>query len=275
MVLRETHIIGEHTREWLVHSGLCHPLRPLSIPHAGLSSALPPYCMVRHKPPHLHVLVCIGGKGEVWMDDDWKECCAGQAYVSPPGVFTAFRAIPETQWDFIWIYYAPLSPVRMGSTTQCTLQKTDTLPFECSMRGLLHEAQTYADEPTSAMWAGLLHSASLRLLEPSRRRYRLHTLWQEVEGHPALHWTMKMLAERAGFSEEHLRRLSLGETGRSPMHQVAHIRMQKAAMLLQTTQLTVAAISEVVGYDNPYAFSTAFKRHMGVPPSQYIKAAVS
>jgi AraC-like DNA-binding protein len=53
------------------------------------------------------------------------------------------------------------------------------------------------------------------------------------------------------------------------MKQVAMLRMRHAAVLLAHDAYSVEAVAGRVGYDNPYAFSTAFKRYMGVPPSRY------
>ena len=44
---------------------------------------------------------------------------------------------------------------------------------------------------------------------------------------------------------------------------------RRAAALLASESYTVDAVSRLVGYDSPYAFSAAFKRHMGISPSEY------
>ena len=80
---------------------------------------------------------------------------------------------------------------------------------------------------------------------------------------------MARLAQRAGLSAEQLRRIAWEETGRSPMKHVAFLRLQKAILLLRTSQLKVASIAEAVGYKDPFAFSTAFKRHLGCCPTAY------
>ena len=54
----------------------------------------------------------------------------------------------------------------------------------------------------------------------------------------------------------------------------AHIRehrMEYAARLLQSSCLSVADIARRVGYDSQSRFSTAFKRHFGLLPTEYRK----
>ena len=82
-------------------------------------------------------------------------------------------------------------------------------------------------------------------------------------------WTLAQLADSAAMSAEHLRRLCRRQTGRGPMHQVTFLRMRRAATLLESTRHKVRAIARTVGYDNPFAFSTAFKRHLGASPAAY------
>jgi transcriptional regulator GlxA family with amidase domain len=51
------------------------------------------------------------------------------------------------------------------------------------------------------------------------------------------------------------------------MEHVTHVRMRRADTLLQSTSVKIAAIARMAGYENEFAFSTAFRRAHGVPPS--------
>jgi AraC-like DNA-binding protein len=53
------------------------------------------------------------------------------------------------------------------------------------------------------------------------------------------------------------------------MRQLAILRMRRAGMLLESTDQKIGAIARAVGYDNAFAFSTAFKRYAGASPAQY------
>jgi transcriptional regulator GlxA family with amidase domain len=123
-------------------------------------------------------------------------------------------------------------------------------------------------------WVELVHAYAARLGRASRRRgagRSLLSLWERVDMNLAHRWTLGELAALAAMSPEHLRRLSRQQTGRGPMHQVAFLRMRRAATLLESTRHKVHAIAAAVGYDNPFAFSTAFKRHIGLSPDAYRK----
>lgn len=51
-------------------------------------------------------------------------------------------------------------------------------------------------------------------------------------------------------------------------------RMTLGADLLRDSSATVAAVGRAVGYDDPFAFSVAFKRHRGVAPSDWRRSPV-
>jgi len=46
------------------------------------------------------------------------------------------------------------------------------------------------------------------------------------------------------------------------------LKMQESKNLLLEHKLTVAEVSEKIGYKNPQHFSTAFKQYFGISPSR-------
>lgn len=60
-------------------------------------------------------------------------------------------------------------------------------------------------------------------------------------------------------------------TGMTPVQYLMHYRVSRAKELLAVTDLTVAQISEAVGYQDNFYFSRVFKKVMHISPSQYRK----
>ncbi len=58
-------------------------------------------------------------------------------------------------------------------------------------------------------------------------------------------------------------------TGKSATHLIRSVRLEKAKILLQTTDLSVSEVCYEVGFNNPNYFSTVFKEEFGVPPSEF------
>ena len=67
--------------------------------------------------------------------------------------------------------------------------------------------------------------------------------------------------------------LSRVTTGMTPNDYIRKIRLEKAAELLLTTNMTAAEVAYKVGFDDQYYFSKSFKRYFGQPPSQYRKGS--
>jgi AraC-like DNA-binding protein len=86
---------------------------------------------------------------------------------------------------------------------------------------------------------------------------------------PAHRWTVAELASRAGLSRAAFAARFTRLVGEPPLTYLTGWRMTLAADLLRDTEDTVAAVARAVGYDDPFAFSVAFKRVRGANPSHW------
>jgi AraC-like DNA-binding protein len=81
--------------------------------------------------------------------------------------------------------------------------------------------------------------------------------------------TISTLATMTNFSPSYYRNLFKSVTGRSPMAYLIQLRMQQAAILLNTTDLSIKAICAEVGYSDQLYFSRAFRCVHGICPLAY------
>lgn len=93
----------------------------------------------------------------------------------------------------------------------------------------------------------------------------------EIHRNPAADWSLESLARRVAMSRsafaEHFTRF----VGTPPMQYLTNWRMQVAAGQLLSTTDSVTAVANSVGYDSEAAFSRAFKKVVGAPPSEWRK----
>ncbi len=94
-------------------------------------------------------------------------------------------------------------------------------------------------------------------------------LWEKVAARLQDPWSLERLAEDMHCSGELLRRRCHALLGRSPGQHVIYLRMRRAAELLVTTPEKIESIALAVGYQNPFVFSTMFRRWLGSSPSDY------
>jgi AraC family transcriptional regulator len=77
------------------------------------------------------------------------------------------------------------------------------------------------------------------------------------------------LAARVHFSRDHLDRLLAAATGESPVALRRRLLLERAAWQLRTGAATASEAAAAAGYGSPAAFSRAFARAYGAPPSAY------
>ena len=262
--LREIHQIGKCTREFLIHPNDCPALQRHHIRLAGISIATTGFHFARRAPDMGQLLVCFEGEGFVWVDGKWKKCRSGMAYATPPRTPHAYRA--GKRWHVSWVMY-PATGTALFRMKAPVLLEADPRPLEYSLKGLHQEILAQRDPAVLEHWAELLNHHVCRILEPPQPA-RLWQTWERVQADLAFPWNLPRLAKLACLGPEHLRRVCLRETGQSPMQHVAHLRMRHAVSLLSMGH-KVETAARSVGYENPFAFATAFKRIMHHRPSEF------
>ncbi len=92
---------------------------------------------------------------------------------------------------------------------------------------------------------------------------------------PERPWTVAALAEEAHMSRTSFAVKFTETTGISPFAYLTYVRMLNSIELLSATTYTLEEIAERVGYGSEAAFSTAFKREIGVAPGAYRRSHLS
>ena len=110
-------------------------------------------------------------------------------------------------------------------------------------------------------------SAPLRVAPPSRPALRDLLAWM-VE-HPEQDCSVSALAERAGMSERTLARAFRTECGTTPADHTERVRVEAARRLLETSDLTVAAVAAHCGFGTVETMHRTFQRRLHVTPNDY------
>ena len=110
---------------------------------------------------------------------------------------------------------------------------------------------------------------SAQLTARPARREELRQLQRWIPAHLVEDLTVAALAARAGMSERTLVRAWRAETGTTPAAYVESVRLEAARHLLETTDMTVAAVSAAVGLRGPERLHRAVRRRLGTTPDRY------
>ncbi|GAA2119552.1 AraC family transcriptional regulator [Actinomadura napierensis] len=118
--------------------------------------------------------------------------------------------------------------------------------------------------------AGMRHGAAvppgwLRLLMDSRLRPAVRLMHAD----PSRGWRLPELAAAASMSRSHFARQFQQVSGQPPLTYLAHWRIRLAQRALRTSDTTIAALAERLGYASESTFSHAFTRIACIPPARY------
>jgi AraC-like DNA-binding protein len=151
------------------------------------------------------------------------------------------------------------------------LRKDSAQGLRNAIMGLYEEVHGLNEAAAVHYWAELVDLSARRLIHERQIDERLLALWRTVDSELGKPWTLGSLAKRVHLSPEQLRHLCQRHFGRSPMKHLACLRMNRAAVFLLRTNQKIAAIADAVGYQDAFAFSTAFKRVIGTSPTEFLR----
>lgn len=270
--LRKKTLIGLNTREELVSSQQCSSLDHYGMRVVGKLEADETYEIVREDADRSRVLVCWAGEGEVLIDNEWQSCGPGWAYLTPHRTVQAYHSSSKDPWEFCWVYYGgeeENNPLKSMERPQLT--RVDPQAIKQAVEGLLHEAYHLSDDGIQKQWVDLIHTQVIRIVTGHAQDNRLVETWGLVQKDLTQNWTLETLSAHANLGKKQFYRLCVQTYGMTPTKRLAALRMRRAEALLGYTQDTIKSICYRVGYEDPFAFSTAFKRVIGVSPSEYRK----
>ena len=114
----------------------------------------------------------------------------------------------------------------------------------------------------------LFQSRSSRQEDQQEER-TIHGITRYMQEHLAEEISLSVLAEVFHLNPQYISQLFKSEIGVNFLAYLTNIRMEKAKMLLLTSSLSIAEVSERSGYGDYRVFTKVFKKSEGVTPSQY------
>jgi len=117
--------------------------------------------------------------------------------------------------------------------------------------------ESAAADPSRMQWLTAAHNEQL---------WRAATA---IFDHPEAPHTLESLAEIAQMSRSSFAEHFKQAFGRGPIDLLKQARLQRAAGLLISSELSIKSITRDVGYGSRSYFSRAFHEHFGLSPADY------
>ena len=83
--------------------------------------------------------------------------------------------------------------------------------------------------------------------------------------------SLKRVSEELHLNASYISQLIKNETGLNYTQYITELRIEKAKELLTNTKLSLAEISEAVGFNDYFYFIKKFKREVGVTPGKFLQ----
>jgi AraC-like DNA-binding protein len=199
-------------------------------------------------------------------------------WIGPAGIEHDYH-IAQDPWKIAWACFKPENKLRFSPTQAKVLHAHSPCEIDHLFRQIIEECDTQRAHYSSilesyARLVSLIFKRDLTSIPHTpvdSRQILFEQLVREVRNNPGKDWTSEALIKtlKLSVSSDRFRQLCLNYLDKAPRDLVASIRMEISCELLTETDYCIYTIASMVGYENEYAFSTAFHRIMGVPPREY------
>ena len=247
------------------------------------------YTASRHCNVEYELFVILEGRCVIDVEEESHVLTAGDALLIAPNKFHCPLSTSPDQITFILPFVLQNAPSQKALHRR--LSPCVPLRLPASAIELCHsiakeqtEKPLFWQEAVNAKYALLLTELfrSLPVRSSKKERSTKETADERFsviddffEVYSNRYGSEELLAKRLHVSKRQLGRILKEHYGMSFRQKLMHARMDRAALLLRTTDLSVCEIGEAVGYLSTPSFFKAFKSHHKITPEAYRKELIS
>lgn len=211
----------------------------------------------------------------------------GDVVLFSPGSRHDYRTAPDAAgWDLLWAHFHPRDhwldlldwpslapgPVRLHLDDDALIARVVAGLDEANdlAAGPLRRRQELAMNALERvlLWLDTVNPSQSEGRLDARVRAAMDALCRDLDAHMPL----ARLARDAGLSASRFAHLFRDQVGLSVLRYREQQRLQRACQLLSVTRQPVQEVAAAVGFDNPFHFSTRFRRFTGKSPRAWRKA---
>jgi len=221
--------------------------------------------------------LCISGQG--WFQAGNKNYTIGAGDMIVCREYTAhgYGADSDNPWELYWVYFQceyleELFPELQNK--ECLILKIDKRQEQVKgfERIIAYMEMGYAKPYLyhAAQYLGLLLAS---LYQMNRRPFGGDNPIDQAVSYMKTRLdqtlTLEEIAKNSKMSKDHFIRIFYRRTQYTPMDYFIRLKMQKACEKLVTTEDSIKAIADSLGYEDYYYFSRLFKKKIGLSPKAY------
>ena len=204
---------------------------------------------------------CLSGRGVLFNKDGEHKVSKGQLFVIRPGEITTYTADRQEPWEYAWIGFNCV-----GESLFLSEKSVFDTPSELEER-LMECIGT--EQFCRELCLSLLYELTYRLFSPresSDTEDRIRRVKEYIKYNYMLPISVDGLAREFGFDRSYLFRSFKRRYGRGVKEYLTYVRMRTGEKFLKRG-FSVKETAGLVGYDDVFNFSKAFKAFFGKAPS--------
>ena len=228
------------------------------------------------------LLYCVEGSGSINTDGKKYEITANTYFILPPNISHHYQSSSKTPWTIYWChflgrkatylyeYYKASFKNIVPSIARSELRNKDFFKIiDLLETDYSNPNLEYANISFLSLLAKMIYHRSINALD--KKSDIISNSIEYLNNNISKTFKVSDIAKQQNLSVSRFTELFKLKTGYSPVQYFNKLKIQKSCQYLYFTDLSMKEICEKIGYDDPYYYSRAFKKLMGMPPSQYRK----
>ncbi|MDI9481816.1 MAG: AraC family transcriptional regulator [Bacillota bacterium] len=229
------------------------------------------------------LIYCTKGEGYVIIDRKISRIRRNSVLIIPKDLPHIYGSSDEEPWDIYWFHYS-------GETDKCFVPDNSSITivdvpisalpiltnlfdniFEALSRGSVINSIIYACQCFGYFLATVLYMPYNKHGQKDKKTMCVKNCIDFMEKNTDKMLSLRDLTVCSNLSKTQLTAIFKEKTGYSPIDFFIRLKIQKACLNLDFTDMTISEVASNIGYNDQYYFSRLFKKIMGKSPSDYRK----
>lgn len=273
--------IAKYTLE--TRGGICYNANlqgKLSTICAGIKKAAPGYRFHLSDYPFHRITYTVSGQAQLHDGKEHHTINSGSVYYFAPRASGIVVNKGEGPWTHIYIHFTGSEAPALFHKITALSKRVLNIPNPMEIQGLFEgiarncieqgeHSQTICDCFLRILLLKLATQAATGHAYQNASRISYIRCYNYIQEHFSDIQSIQDIADACFINKVYLCRIFKRYTSETPMAYVTKLKMNKAALLLMNTNHSIKQISMMLGFENQYYFSRAFKKAYGLSPLFY------
>ena len=223
----------------------------------------------------------LDGYGSCEYDGKKMTIEPGSIFSIVPNVLVSYKQIPSNPWRSVWIEIIGSECAeifkKIGLGDSVFIRKVEDFDkFSNLFLNIMNDCNNTSD-PNGYIFLSHLYNIFYYIekefgTEKNKVRQRnklIDNIIHYIDNNYNNKISAVTIAKEFYISSQYLAKLFKKELKTTPTNYVTTVRLEKAAFLLSNTSFSIANISDLVGFSNPFYFTNQFKKKYIVSPKRY------